>query len=182
MFVTSVSQSGDMSGIHGADETCNSRARIAGLPGHYQAWLCDGVDSPASRSTQATVPYTRTDGTPIAKDWGDLIDGEIDASISFDESGHDVWAVDPFLPWTNVEYDGTCTGDTYLSPGTGPCPAATYCPKTCAADGQPGWTTSSLLAQGAKGDIHFTSSRWTHSPEATALCSVPPERIYCIEQ
>jgi hypothetical protein len=184
MFVTSVSQSGDMSGVLGADDTCNSRAHIAGLPGHYQAWLCDGIDYPAKRSTRATVPYVRTDGVLIAQDWSDLTDGQIASPLDHDEFGNDVGAVTPYLPWTHVATDGTCADHRYLSPLFGPCSGAGHwCPRDCASDGddgKPGWTSSSPWAQGDKGDIHFTDFRWTDS--SSALCSEPAERIYCIEQ
>jgi hypothetical protein len=181
MFVTSTSQSGAMGGLAGADGICNGLAQHAGLPGRYQAWLCDGVTAPIDRSLHATVPYVRTDGGIIARGWTDLTDGFIDLPINRDEFGNDVSTLAPFLPWTNVTTSGACDRDEYVSPGSGPCPAFSKCPLNCADDGaNNGWTTSSLWAQGAKGDVNFTDHNWTDS--VTGLCSVPPERIYCIEQ
>lgn len=182
MFVTSVSQSGDMRGLAGADATCNSRAAIAGLIPHYQAWLCDGVDAPANRSVHAkNARYVRTDGVVIANNWDDLTDGSIASPINRTEDGTDVSTIAPLLPWTNVLRDGTCNNNTYASPGFGPCPVSKSCKMNCAADvASTGWTSSSLWAQGQKGDINLTDHFWTEG--VSGLCSVPAERIYCIEQ
>lgn len=179
LFVTSLSQKGDMNGLFGADLTCNSRAAIAGLVGHYQAWLCDGVTGPEQRSSHAGVPYVRTDGPRIAANWTDLTDGSIDNFLNRDEFGNLVRA--PYLPWTNVTSEGKCDTGVYVSPGSGPCPIGSSCKKNCADDGGTrGWTSSSPWAQGSKGDVNTTKSWWTDG--VSGLCSGPPERIYCIEQ
>ena len=182
MFVTGVSTGGNIAGLAGADIFCNQRAAIAGLVGNYQAWLCDGVSSPATRSFHATVPYRRTDGALIANSWADLTDGNIASPINRTETGADVSATSPFLPWTYVTTAGTCDNETYLSPGSGPCPAFANCKTICANNnsGSNGWTSSSGFAQGSKGDVNATGSNWTDG--VTGLCSTPGERIYCIEQ
>ncbi|MCC6849252.1 MAG: hypothetical protein IT294_12185 [Deltaproteobacteria bacterium] len=181
MFVTSTSSGGNLGGLAGADATCNTRAAAAGLTGVYQAWLCALGASPATRSTHASVNYRRTDGALIANNWIDLTDGAIANAISRDEYGNDVSASAPFLPWTYVNTAGACDNETYLSPGSGPCPAFSNCPTNCANDGgSNGWTSSSGWAQGSKGDINATNGNWTDG--ATGLCSTPAERIYCIEQ
>ena len=199
LFVTSTTYTGDLvetvhvvtgnqsfdirflDGLFGADRICNARASAAGLVGSYQAWLCDGVTAPADRSVRATVPYVRTDGALIAFNWTDLTDGEIANPINRDEFGTEVsWLVDS-LPWTYVKPDGSCDDATYLSPGSGPCPAFSHCKLNCAeGGGNDGWTSSSLWAQGAKGDVNLTNTFWTDG--VTGLCSSPNERLYCIEQ
>ncbi len=181
MFVTSTSSGGSMGGLGGADATCNARAAAGGLPGTYQSWLCANGNSPATRSTHATVPYRRTDGATIANNWTDLTDGNIAAAINRDEFGNDVSASSPFLPWTYVNTAGGCDNETYLSPGSGPCPAFSNCPTNCANDGGGnGWTSNSGFVQGSKGDINATNGNWTDG--VTGLCSTPAERIYCIQQ
>jgi len=184
MFVTSISQSGDMHGLKGADATCNSRASIAGLKGRFHAWLCDGVTAPADRSKpkddEERVPYVRTDGAVIAADWEDLIDGSIANNIDHDEFGNDVATTQPFLPWTNVAPNGTCKNARYPSLLFGPCPAGSSCKMNCADDGgDNGWTSSSRGALGFKGNVNRSSGLWTDS--VWGECSEPAERIYCIE-
>lgn len=181
IFVTSTTSGGNLGTLSGADSICKLRASLAGLVGNYQAWLCDGVTAPADRSVQATVPYRRTDGALIALDWADLTDGSLANPINRNEFGGDLSATSPFLPWTYVTSAGTCDNETYLSPGSGPCPAFMNCKSNCASDGgNNGWTSSSGLAQGSKGDINATNGNWTDG--VTGLCSTPVERIYCIEQ
>ena len=50
------------------------------------AWLSDDTGSPATRFTQATVPYVRTDGVRVADDYADLTDGTIQHAINVSES------------------------------------------------------------------------------------------------
>jgi hypothetical protein len=181
MFVTSTSSGGNLGGLASADAICAARASSAGLVGTYQAWLCDGVTAPAGRSLHASVPYRRTDGVLIANNWSDLTDGSIANAINRTESGADVSGSAPFLPWTYVTTSGTCDNETYLSPGSGPCPAFSNCKTNCANNGgNNGWTSSNGFVQGSKGDINATNGNWTDG--ATGLCSTPAERIYCIEQ
>jgi hypothetical protein len=156
-------------------------AAAAGLVGTYQAWICGNAGAPATRSLHATVPYRRTDGSLIANNWADLTDGSLANPINRDEFGNNLSATCPCLPWTHVNPDGTCAGHTYLSPGSGPCPAFQNCPRNCANDGgNNGFTSSSGFVQGDKGDFNRTDGGWTDSN--SALCSTPAERIYCIEQ
>lgn len=181
MFVTSTSFGGNLGGLAGADSLCNLRAAEAALVGTYQAWLCDGITAPADRSLKASVPYRRTDGALIASNWADLTDGSLANPINRDQHGNDLSATSPFLPWTYVTSAGTCDDETYLSPGSGPCPAFSNCKTNCANNGaNNGWTSGSGLAQGSKGDINATNGNWTDG--VTGLCSTPAERIYCIEQ
>lgn len=186
IFVTSTVMLGDFGGHAGADAICNERAKAAGRDGRYQAWICDGHTDPARRSTRSATQYVRTDGSLVAQNWGDLIDGWIDNPIHYDEFGKSIvldggffwWT---FFTWTHVKHDGTCDDASYLSPGTGPCPIFTWCPTYCAdpADGR-GWTSRSPMAQGTKGDVARHDGGWTDA--VTGLCSDPYARLYCIEQ
>jgi hypothetical protein len=88
VFVTSTTQTGNMGGLAGADATCNQLAVGAGLPGTYKAWLSDHLSSPSTRFTQSANPYFLVDGTTmIAKNWSDLVSGNIRAAIDKDEAG-----------------------------------------------------------------------------------------------
>jgi hypothetical protein len=178
--VSSTTHDGDLGGLVGADGICNALANDAGLPGTYQAWLCDGRTAPADRSKQATVPYVRPDGVEIAGSWFELTHLPLKASINVNEYGDSVsWLVDS-LPWTYVRPDGTCDDEEYEGLLFGPCPHRTHCKVNCAGDGGAGWTSSSPWARGAKGDVNLTTTFWTDG--AVGLCSTPNERIYCIEQ
>jgi hypothetical protein len=182
VFVTSGTVAGDFGGLSAADAACASAASTAGLPGTYQAWLCDGVTAPVDRSTQFNGPYVRTDGMMVALDWSDLTDGTLANPINVDELGNDVSASPPTQAWTYVGAGGECDSATYLSPGTGPCPPATMCAADCAATpGTPdsGWTSMSQDAFGGVGDVDQTSSAWTQAP--IAICNTTA-RLYCVQQ
>src|SRR5262245_41794391 len=180
MFITSSKHDGNLGGLVGADGICNTRAAAAGLVGEYQAWLCDGTIGPRSRSTHASVPYVGTNGALIAKNWADLTDGTLSNPINRNESGVQVSLGLDSLPWSYVRSDGECDDATYLSPGSGPCPAFQHCKLNCAEPFRAGWTSASPLAQGGKGDVNQTNRFWTDG--VTGLCSTPSERLYCIEQ
>ena len=88
IFVTSQRHDGNFGGITGADTFCQGLATSAGLSGTYLAWLSDTTTSPSARFAQANVPYRLVDGTTIANDWADLVDGSIQNPINLDEYGN----------------------------------------------------------------------------------------------
>jgi len=155
IFVTDTIQNANFGGTTGADELCASQAAAAGLQGEFKAWLST-ISSPVSdRLTHSSGPYVLVDGTPVANDWNDLVDGSILAPIDLDASGQergeivlDVWTgtLPNGLPYTN----GDCEGFTNGSAGIGLC-----------------GTTASMNAN------------WTAN--ATPSCDVEL-RLYCIEQ
>ncbi|MGB1013186.1 MAG: DUF4215 domain-containing protein [Nannocystaceae bacterium] len=77
LFVTSEMYTGDMGGLAGADQNCQTLAEAAGLPGTYLAWLSTANESPNTRFTQSAMPYIRPDGQMIANNWADLTDGNL---------------------------------------------------------------------------------------------------------
>jgi len=85
VFVTSTLYTGNLGGLAGADAKCNERARIGGLGGDFKAWLSDSKTSAAERLTHATVPYVLVDGTVLAKDWADLVKGDLEMPIRLTE-------------------------------------------------------------------------------------------------
>lgn len=79
VFVTSTVHNGDLktagggaTGLEGADNICNLRAHMAGLPGTYTAWLSDSSTDAKDRITQSAIPYVRTDGVWVADNFADL--------------------------------------------------------------------------------------------------------------
>lgn len=89
MFVSSALYTGNLGGLAGADAKCQMLAEAANLPGTYMAWVStDEVNgTPATRFTQATVPYVKVDGVKVADNWTDLTDGALDSPINVTETG-----------------------------------------------------------------------------------------------
>ena len=85
VFVTSEVFTGNLGGIAGADQKCLAAAESAGLPGVYIAWISSSEGSPAERFIQSAVPYRQLDGTEIASNWDDLIDGTLQSGIYLTE-------------------------------------------------------------------------------------------------
>lgn len=86
-FISSTSSNGNLGGLTGADQKCQTLADSAGIHGTFKAWLGDSTKSPSNRFTQATVPYVKLDGSLIANHWTDLTDGDIANPINIDENG-----------------------------------------------------------------------------------------------
>lgn len=86
-FLTSSTHAANMGGLAGADSICNQRARAAGLPGTYKAWLSTADGSPSSRFARSRGPYVLPTGTRIANSWADLTDGTLMARIDVTEHG-----------------------------------------------------------------------------------------------
>lgn len=68
VFVTSGTYTGNLGGLTGADQECNTLAAAANLPGTYKAWLSTSNGSPSTRFVQSSVPYKLVDDTVIAED------------------------------------------------------------------------------------------------------------------
>jgi len=66
-----------------------ARAMAASLPGTYKAWVSTNQanGTPATRFTQSATPYVLVNGTKIANNWADLIDGTLLAPINRTETG-----------------------------------------------------------------------------------------------
>lgn len=143
VFTTSTTYDGDLktagegaTGLDGGDNICNARARAAGLPGTYTAWLSSSVTNARDRVTQASVPYQRTDGVQVVDDFADLLDCSdtcLDAPILLTEFG----AFGSIVAWTGTDQTG---GKGYLN--------------QCGD-----WTTSNAGA--FFGDTRETGPRWT---------------------
>ncbi|HMA92526.1 MAG TPA: hypothetical protein VKP30_07560, partial [Polyangiaceae bacterium] len=109
VFVTSAVVTAKFGGITGADLLCADLARTAGLSGQYLVWMSDSSTSPATRFAQSGAPYVLVNGTVIANDWADLVDGQLAAPINVDEHGNPTFAAEV---WTGSSADGTAATDT----------------------------------------------------------------------
>ena len=104
VFVTSQKLQGDFGGLLTADQFCQSAAVFAGLPGTYMAWLSDGNLRPATRFVASVYPYVLRDGSVVADDFTDLLDGVLDHAINMDELG--LLAPEKTYVWSGVKADG----------------------------------------------------------------------------
>ena len=152
IFITNAVRDAALGGTDGADALCAAEARDAALGGEFKAWLST-ISSPVSeRLTHSTVPYVRVDGTMVANDWDDLVDGAILAPINLNANGE-------------LRSGDTWTGT--LSTG------AAYLGDDCVA------FTDATARLALCGSSAATNAAWTAS--MLPRCD-SPLRLYCIEQ
>ena len=153
LFITNTMQNAALGGIEGADALCAAQATAAGLDGDFRAWLSTSGSSVSSRLSRSSTPYVLVDGTVVANDWDDLVDGSIMAPVDLDADG---------LRQTGDVWTGTlATGDSFQG-------------QDCE-----GFTTSSFDVIGLCGASASTSSTWTENITPRCLTTL---RLYCIEQ
>jgi cysteine-rich repeat protein len=165
VFVSSQEYDGNLGGLDGADDLCQGLADDAGLAGTFRAWLGDGDEGPADRFIRSPDAYVRTDGTMIAADWDDLVDGMIDAPISLTEAegapptGNTTCnGGGESTAWTNVNANGTTN--------------------TAHCDG---WTNAG--GSGARwGYTTETSADWTDACSGVGPVCASVSPIYCFQQ
>ncbi len=168
VFVSSQAYNGNLGGYTGADAKCQSLASSAGLKGTFQAWLTYNSYAPANRFKQATVPYVRTDGQQVAKDWSDLVDGTILRPIYLDENGKSVakdaggTCAGHIRVWTNTRVNGTVKDSYYR--------------RQCNR-----WQTNTTSSSysGELGYADASTSTWT---QACKMRCHEFARLYCFEQ
>jgi hypothetical protein len=152
VFVTSTTTDGGFGGIVGADAICAGRALAANVSGTFRAWVSVSGDGPSTRFSQSLGVYSLLDGTPIANNWSDLVDGTLAHAIDIDENGaHAGGSV-----WTSTDASG--------NPTTNNCND---------------FSTTSGGVSGVCGDTAQTAAGWTDS--STPGCALKL-RLYCFEQ
>ena len=158
IFVTSITTSGKLGGLAGADATCQALAGAAGLAGAptFRAWLSDGKSPVTDRVTPSLGAYVRPDGVQIADHWHDLTDGTLDAPIAVDETQQSHLGDDLSYVWTNVATDSGFASHTACE----------------------GWTKAEVGKSGRVGVLNSVGSTWTHHSER--LCFLQA-RLYCVE-
>ena len=121
VFLTSAAYDGNFAGapvtftpaLDGADAACTTAAANGGLAGTWTAWLSDRTNDEGKRiNNGGGAPYKLINGTVIANNMADLLDGTLAAPILIDESGNNV--VGSFEVWTATDADG-------INPGVGSC-------------------------------------------------------------
>ena len=109
VFVSSVKYNGNLGGREGANTKCQALATAAGLPGTYAAWLSVSQLGPRDWFTHSINGYVRVDGTVVAFNWEDLVDGYLSWPIAMTEQGYDVWNIPQWIGnvWTATRIDGS---------------------------------------------------------------------------
>lgn len=172
-FLTSVKYNGNLGGLTGADDKCQTRANAAGLGGTWKAWLSDGSTGAASRLTHPTGQITAPNGTVIANDWNNLLAGGVH-NLDINEFGNVVttesggsgiscsWAGGYFhFPWSNT----TTSGGVY---GTG---------YTCN-----NWTTTSSGVSGHVNMIYNVTTIWSDPWSEQCFSCDKLRPLMCFEQ
>jgi hypothetical protein len=104
-FVTSTVQTAaTFGGLPGADAVCTDRAREAGLPGNFVAYLSTSTVNAKDRLAGARGWY-RVDGTPLFDTVEDLLAKEMILPPRLDEYGTDLVAAIEYV--TTGTYEGT---------------------------------------------------------------------------
>jgi cysteine-rich repeat protein len=164
IFVTSELYTGNLGGLDGADQKCQTLAAAAGLPGVFYAWLSDGAIAPSNRFVKSNVPYVLPTGIQVAKNWTDLTDGIIQHAIDTTESkgAAPIPAVGcsagkPTV-WTNTLEKGTPWN----------------------VNGCDGWAKTTGAAR--QGHAKATNFTWSKFCEGQASSCAWKAALYCIEQ
>lgn len=168
VFLTSQGYSGKLGGLAGADAICQSEAAANGLPGTFKAFLSDNNTSAADRLTHSSVPYETVNGTRIADNWADLVDGWIDNAFEKISGSTSVG-----YAWTGSDRDGTKA--TYYPSDY---PAGYQLDLTCN-----NWSmdTNSLHYLGARGKVDDPTA-WADWWERDGSSCSSSLALYCIEQ
>ena len=169
VFVTSGLNVGNVGGVTGADNYCQTQAEAAGLAGTYMAWLtgADPNSAPATRfgSTEFTGWYRLPSEPPtaVAQGWADLTSPNDDMPASYLQSAIYVSEagspLDDAFVWTNTKSDGTqATKEMHCLD----------------------WSSSAIEVKGWTGRAkpELTSDVWTMFSENACANGV---RLYCFQ-
>lgn len=159
VFVTEGAFFANLGGVTGADARCEAEAEAAGHPGEFLAWISDSSTSPADRFLHEGGAWVLADGSEVAEDWDDLVDGTLAHPIDLDAEGQPL--DDQLAVWTNTGWNGLAL----------------------AADCE-GWTSMAFQDAGIFGD--FTQSaefgQWTAWGDPTPFPCENTFHLYCFEQ
>jgi hypothetical protein len=109
VFVTQGTWNGNLGGIAGADQKCQQEAQQAGLQGTFVAWLSDGnIDAKDHIDCRDDKRYVLPNGTVVADNCSDLLDGTIDNPINVYANGQS--AGGERSVWTGTLHTGIKTG------------------------------------------------------------------------
>ncbi len=144
IFTTTLTYTGNLGGLTGADAKCQAQADSASLTGTWKAILSDsGTNASGRLSFASGIDFTNMLGTTVATSAADLWDGTISDAVNFDQltapRGHTVWTGSAFsglgaaehcLDWSSTNNAQTgrygnpsdsSTPNNWLSSGTITC-------------------------------------------------------------
>lgn len=175
IFLSSQLFKGDLGGLSGADEKCQTAAANAGFDGVFKAWLSDDTTSAKDRLLHNTTgPYVRTDGDVIAINWTDLVDGFIKTPIICDENKKCDY-VSPTTYYVNgVNYELTAPAVWTNTKRNGDAN-----PMGIASCNNWSSTTNNV---GNIGDSNSIDDKWTFNYNPNPLNCDMTARLYCVEQ
>jgi hypothetical protein len=168
VFISSTTYTANLGGLVGADAKCKALADAAGIPGTFMAWLSTHStttsESPATRFTRSTVPYTRVDGVVVAINWDDLVSGILKSPIMVTETGNLVTGSHIGV-WTATDYNGT--------------PVVSRDIMTC---NNWYWEGTGLASRSYAGDATRINSGWTYDDLQILHCQDTLAHLYCVQQ
>jgi len=162
VFITSTSYQGNLGGVMGADQKCQTRAEMATpkLPGTFKAWISgnSNAEAPAMSfgSGNFEGQYVLRTNPPelVAQGWGGLADGLANA-ITHDESG--IPQADFINVWTNTTANGMQLGSNNCS----------------------NWSSTMAMGALGKADESITGQEWTNNNSISG-CDFEV-RLYCFQ-
>jgi hypothetical protein len=183
VFVTSQKYYGNLGGVEGADQKCQSLAENAGLPGPYKAWIGGRADDsgPRDRFNRAKSDYILPPGESsealekVADSYNDVVVCQIsephdclDHAINVTETGRDAEETCSYdgghcFAWTNVSH-------VLADPTSG-----SHCYD---------WSSRAHLLLGNTGYIFATDVNWTEDFELQCGGGFGafPLHLYCFGQ
>lgn len=145
-------------GVAGAHAICNYYASLSNLQGTYKAWVATATaNAPLVNHTQSAEPYVKVNGTVVANNWSDLIDGNLASPIDVQADGTVVTGAQKV--WTNVSSGAVLKSSV----------STQFCG---------GWAATSN--NGYHGLSNSTTGTWSDS--AQVACTSTLMRLYCFQQ
>ncbi len=159
IFLSSATYNGNLGGLSGADNNCQTLANSVGLAGEYKAWLSDASSSPSIRFEKSNFPYVLPDNTKVADNWDDLTDGSLYQGVVIDEHGLKPFESSSVYVWTNSANNGTQWDTAHCN----------------------NWTTSASTSEGFVGEakVDIISTYWTKW--GNVKCDTK-RHLYCVQQ
>lgn len=109
VFVTSLSYSGNLGGLSGADQQCQELAKAAQLEGDYMAWLSDDNEQASVRLDVGNDCFRLVNNEVVA--CFEILSGMLQTAITLDQNGMEAMpGLESYTRvWTGTTYEGVST-------------------------------------------------------------------------